>query len=81
MDYIIGSMVMGWSMVSPFKTAQQNIEIDMYERKEGQAELQSDKTYGGHIGTIDFDNPLGTDKDTANTDLVYHNGNYLRCGG
>ena len=31
----------------------------------------------GILEPIDFKNPLGPDKDTANTDLVYHNGKLL----
>ena len=50
-----------------------------YVQTEGRkAELQSDKNlWRGILEPIDFDNPLGTDKDTANTDLVYHNGKLL----
>ena len=78
MDYTIGLMVMEWFMVSNFKTVQQNTEIDMFKRKEDGQNYNRDKNlWRGILEPIDFDNPLGTDKDTANTDLVYHNGKLL----
>ena len=52
-----------------------------YVQTEGrQADTIRQKPWRGILEPIDFDNPLGTDKDTANTDLVSY-GNYLRCGG
>ena len=45
-------------------------------RKTGRITIRQN-LWRGILEPIDFDNPLGTDKDTANTDLVYHNGKIL----